>query len=44
MLRFRDNYFWLLLIGLAVAVTVACSSSTSPEGDAGGASDALTPG
>ena len=43
----RDSRVWLLLLGLAVALTVACSSSSSPAGGddaAEGAPDSMTQG
>ncbi len=35
MARHLDNRLWLLLVALAIALTAACSSSTSPGGDGG---------
>jgi hypothetical protein len=42
----RDGRLWLLFLGIAIALTVACSSSSSPSGnpDAEVAADALTQG
>lgn len=35
MARHLDNRLWILLVALAVAVTVACSSSSTPTGGDG---------
>jgi hypothetical protein len=31
----RDNRLWLLFAGLAIALSVACSSSSTPGGPSG---------
>jgi hypothetical protein len=39
----RDYRFWLVFAALAVAVLVACSSTTQSGGaDSGGAADSMT--
>jgi hypothetical protein len=43
----RDSRVWLLLLGLAIALTVACSGSGSPSGGGDAAEtapDAMTQG
>jgi hypothetical protein len=42
MARHLDNRLWLLLVALAVTVTVACSSSSTPSG--GEENDGSSPG
>jgi|HubBroStandDraft_2_1064218.scaffolds.fasta_scaffold264113_1 hypothetical protein len=46
MARHLKGYSWIFLLAIAVAVTLACSSSsTGPEEhDSGGIADALTSG
>jgi hypothetical protein len=48
--RHLDNWAWLVLMALAVVLTVACSSTSSPSGNEGvdgaveTAADAMTQG
>jgi|HubBroStandDraft_1064217.scaffolds.fasta_scaffold66218_2 hypothetical protein len=47
MVRTLDKHLWIVLLAIAVAVTVACSSSSPPaENDSGamGAADTATGG
>jgi hypothetical protein len=44
MIRTLDKYLWVLLVAVGVAVTVACSASTTGGEEEGGAPDALTQG
>jgi len=49
LMRYLDKHLWVVLLAVAVVVTVACSSNSTPSGDDGGkgsgseaAADALT--
>lgn len=36
MARLLDNRVWLLLVGMAIALTIACSSSTTTDNNDSG--------